>query len=173
MTLHVNIEHVQYCCSVLSDVRFGNAGQGHYAMGRVVGAEPPDRRSISACECPPWQTSSLQALPSVADTVARRSLCLMISSSLYTTGSGINDSVPDKLPLSKQLAASARKLAYGACICTATISVEQCVLHTVRLSYQIPSAFFCLSQGVVRQCQNWHTRISGGNTMLHGWAHAH
>ena len=81
MTLLVNIEHVQYCCSVLSDVRYATAGQGNSAMGRVVGAEPPDRRSISACECPSWQPGFLQALPSVADTAARRSLCLMLQGS--------------------------------------------------------------------------------------------
>lgn len=81
MTLHVNIEPVQYCCSDLSDVRYANAGQGDSAMGRVVGAEPPDRRSVSACECPSWQTGFLQALPSMADTAARRSLCLMMQDS--------------------------------------------------------------------------------------------
>ena len=74
--LQVNIERVKCCCSVLSDVRYENAGQGDSAMGRVVGAEPPDRRSVSACECPSWQTGFLQALPSMADTAARRSLCV-------------------------------------------------------------------------------------------------
>ncbi len=53
MTLHVNIEHVQYCCSVLSDVRFGNAGQGHYAMGRVVGQNPLTGEAFLHVNVPP------------------------------------------------------------------------------------------------------------------------
>ncbi len=62
-------------------------------MGRVVGAEPLDRRSISACECSPWPTGFLQALPSVADTAARRSLYLMMQGK-QPIKSGTNDEIP-------------------------------------------------------------------------------
>lgn len=47
-------------------------------MDRVVGAEPPDRQSLPACQRPPKGPEVFQELPLVGDAAARRLLCMMV-----------------------------------------------------------------------------------------------